>query len=350
MRSALPALLVLLAACGGQSPPVAPTASAATPGGDPVVATWDGGELKLSEVEAGVQKKLASMESEYLLERYQLLSQALDGAVDDALLEARAKAEGLPDARALLKRDIEDKVSPPTDDDKKAFYEQVKGQLRGAPYEMVEQMLAAELTQRQMAEAYTAYVQDLRAEAHVKGAMPYPDLKKVDIAVSDSDPVLGDRNAPVSIVQFAEYQCYFCNKVNPTVRALVKDYDGKVNLVFKDFPLENHQRARPAAIAARCAGDQERYWEMNALLLANQGALGDADFTRYAEQIGLDGEAFAGCLESGVHDAAVRAAYAQGEAAGVQATPTFYVNGVLVSGAQPYDVFKTVIDQELARK
>lgn len=346
------ALVLLLAACGGQSPSPVPPASAApqSPAADPVVATWEGGELKLSEVEASVKNKLTAMEQEYQLERYQLLSQALDGAIDDAILEAEAKKKGLADVRELLKAEIEDKATPPTEEQKRAFFEQVQDQLRGAPYEMVEPMLGAELTQRQLAERYTDYVTDLREGADVSASMPYPELAKVDIAVTDDDPRLGPADAPVTLVEFAEYQCYFCAKVNPTVRQLVEDYEGKVALVFKDFPLGNHQRAFPAAVAARCAGDQDAYWKMNQVLLDNQQGLADEDFVRYAEQVGLDVEAFSACIESGKHQPAIRAAMAQGEALGVQATPTFYVNGVLVSGAQPYDVFKTVIDQELARK
>jgi protein-disulfide isomerase len=345
------AFLLALTACGGSPPsPVTPAEASPSPGADEPVATWKGGSVTLGEVEAKVQAQLDSMEQEYQLQRYQVLTQALDGAVDEALIEAKAKEEGLADAAALLKREVEDQVVRPTDEELQMFYEEVKGQLRGAPFEVVREMLANELTQRSMAARYTQYVKDLRAEAGVKGQIPYPDLKKVELAVSDTDPVLGDPDAPVSIVQFAEYQCYFCNKVNPTLKALVDDYDGKVNVVFKDFPLGNHQRAMPAAVAARCAGDQDQYWAMNEILLANQSALEDADFKRYAQNLALDTEAFDACLTSGRHDAAIRAAFAQGEAVGVQATPTFYVNGVLVSGAQPYQVFQTVIDQELARK
>ncbi len=340
--------LVLFFACGGQPhAPVPPAAAAPT---DPTVATWEGGELTLSDLEAKVEGRLRSLEQQYLLDRYQLLSQVLDSAIDDALLSAAAREAGVEDVEALLQEQIYAKVEPPTDEEKRALYEEVKDQLRGASYDAVEPLIEGELTQRRLREAYRAYIADLRAEAKVDAKLPYPSLPKVSIAITDDDPILGNPDAPVSIVQFAEYQCYFCNKVAPTLRALVEDYDGKVNLVFKDFPLENHRRAKPAAVAARCAGDQGKYWEMNAILLENQSELEDEHLVNYAKRIGLDTERFESCLHSGEHDAAIRAAAAQGEAAGVQATPTFFINGTLVSGAQPYDVFKTVIEQELARQ
>lgn len=343
--------LLALVACGGATPsPVSPAEAAPKPADDAPVATWKGGSITVADVEAKVQTQLDTMEQEYQLQRYQVLTSALDSAIDDALLEAKAAEEKLPDVRALLKREIEDKVQRPGEPELRAFYDEVQDQLRGAPFEVVEEMLANELTQRTMAASYSAYVADLRGKADVKGSIPYPALKRVSIATNDQDPVLGKADAPVNIVQFAEYQCYFCNKVNPTLKALVDDYEGQVNVVFKDFPLANHDRAMPAAVAARCAGDQDQYWAMNEILLGNQQALQTEDFKRYAADLALDTEAFDTCLTSGKHDTAIRAAFAQGEALGVQATPTFYVNGVLVSGAQPYDVFKTVIDQELARK
>ena len=118
-------------------------------------------------------------------------------------------------------------------------------------------------------------------------------------------------------------------------------------MVYKDFPLENHQRALPAAVAARCAGEQGKYWEMSRKLLENQQALGDDDFQTYASNLSLDVNTFETCRNSGEMEPLVRAAFKQGQDAGVAATPTFYVNGLLVSGAQPYDQFKAIIDQEL---
>ena len=335
----------LLMACGGATPPPEAAVRAATPE-DPVVVTWKDGQLTLSEVESGVASKLAAMKQEYQLQRYELTRRAMDGAIDDAILEAEAKKAGI-DVETLLRNEIESKVVPPTDAQLRSFYEEVKDQLRGARFDAVQTMLAGELMNRQMAGRYDVYVTQLRESAGVKASLPYPDLERLDVAVSDTDPRLGSADAPVTIVQFAEYQCYYCNKVQPTLDALVADYDGKVSLVYKDFPLENHPRAFPAAVAARCAGEQDKYWEMSGRMLANQSALSDADLLQHADELGLDRKKFDSCLTEPEISKRVADSFAQGQALGVAATPTFYVNGVLVSGAQPYDQFKAIIDREL---
>lgn len=338
-------LLFTLIACGG-SPTPQPAAAAPQQAG-PVV-TWKGGSLTMEQIQGRVENKLNAMEQEYQLERYDLLTRSMNAAIDDALLEAEADRRGLPDVESLLREQIEQKVSPPDEATLRAFYTEVESQLRGAPFEVVQQMLANEWMQRDMGKRYEALLKELRDKAQVKGAVPYPDLKRIEVPIEPTDPVLGKADAPVTIVQFAEYQCYFCNKVQPTLEALLEDYDGKVRLVYKDFPLENHSRALPAAIAARCAGEQGKYWEMSNKLLADQQALDDADFVAHAETLGLDGEKFAACRSGGQMEPLVRAAFQLGQEVGVAATPTFYVNGLLVSGAQPYDQFKAIIDQELS--
>ena len=94
-----------------------------------------------------------------------------------------------------------------------------------------------------------AYLEELRSKAGIRRSFPYPDIPRVQVPVGEADPILGDANAPVTIVQFAEYQCYYCNKASPTIDALVEKYPGKVRVVFKDYPLPNHERAMPAAQA-----------------------------------------------------------------------------------------------------
>lgn len=341
-------LALFLIACGGTPATRPPTAAAAEDSNKgATVVTWKDGSLTLGQIEERVSSKLNAMEQEYQLGRYELLNRSMNAAIDDALLKAEAKRRDLPDTETLLRETIEKQVQPPSEDVLKAFYEEVKPQLRGAPYEAVEQMLAGEWMQREMGARYEAMMTELRAAANIEGAVPYPDLKRVEVEVLPTDPVLGDAKAPVTIVQFAEYQCYYCNKVQPTLDSLLADYKGKVKLVYKDFPLENHQRALPAAVAARCAGEQGKYWEMSRVLLGNQQALTDEDFGTYASQLSLDVEKFETCRNSGEMEPLVRAGFTLGQEVGVAATPTFYVNGLLVSGAQPYDQFKAIIEQEL---
>jgi protein-disulfide isomerase len=176
-------------------------------------------------------------------------------------------------------------------------------------------------------------------------------------------PVLGRPDAPVTLVEFSDYQCPFCQRFFlATLPALKKDYidAGKVRYVFRDFPLDQiHPQARKAAEAAHCAGEQGKYWEMHDVLFGNQQALQPPQLSDHARALGLDGARFDQCLTSGTHAARVSQGLTDGQAAGVQGTPGFVVakttpgdsvEGALVVGAQPIDVFRRLIDQLLAEK
>ena len=167
-------------------------------------------------------------------------------------------------------------------------------------------------------------------------------------------PVKGDANAPVTIVEFSDYECPFCGKFySETLPQIEENYikTGKVKLVFKDFPLGFHANAEPAAVAARCAGalgGDEAYYEMHDLLFENQQSLNRANYVKWAGQTGVSQVNFEKCLDSGEHESLVQADLLQGQSLGVTGTPGFLINGKLVSGAQPYSVFEQAIEAELA--
>ena len=181
----------------------------------------------------------------------------------------------------------------------------------------------------------------------------------VRTSVADA-PTLGRADAPVTIVEFSDYQCPFCQRFfATTLPALKKDYieTGKVRYVFRDFPLEIHPQARKAAEAAHCAGEQGKYWEMHDVLFQNQRALAPPQLADHARVVGLDGATFDACLSSGRHAARVDRGLADGAAAGVQGTPGFVVGkttsgdvveGTPIRGAQPLETFRRIIDQMLA--
>jgi protein-disulfide isomerase/plastocyanin len=173
----------------------------------------------------------------------------------------------------------------------------------------------------------------------------------VDVS-ADDDAVKGDENAPVTIIEFSDYQCPFCGRFyEETLPQLEEQYiaTGKVKLVHRDFPLESiHPEARPAAEAAECAGDQGKYYEMHDKLYENQQSLSADNYKLWAEEIGLDMDQFNDCVESNKHAEEVSADLADGSAAGVTGTPGFFINGQLLSGAQPFSVFQQIIEAELA--
>lgn len=168
---------------------------------------------------------------------------------------------------------------------------------------------------------------------------------------ADDDPVKGSENAPVTIIEFADFQCPFCARFySQTLPQIEENYikTGKVKLIYRDFPLSNiHKDAQKAAEAAECADDQDKFWEMHDKIFENQGSLSVENFKKWAEDLGLDTEEFDDCLDSGKHASEVQNDLRDGSSYGVRGTPAFFVNGILVSGAQPYSVFQQAIEYEL---
>jgi protein-disulfide isomerase len=169
---------------------------------------------------------------------------------------------------------------------------------------------------------------------------------------ADDDPVLGNKNAKVTLIEFSDFQCPFCKRLNDdAIQQIKKDYveSGKVKLVFRDYPLGFHPEAQKAAEAAECADDQGKFWEYHDLLFANQALLSITNYKAWAKQLGLNEAQFNTCLDSGKYASEVQKDFADGQAAGVSGTPTVFINGIRLVGAQPYSAFKQVIDAELAK-
>lgn len=168
--------------------------------------------------------------------------------------------------------------------------------------------------------------------------------------VTDDDPAQGPKNAPITIVEFSDYQCPYCQLWHTEVLPrLMAEYAGKIRFIYRDFPLSGHPEAQPAAEAANCAGDQEAYWEFQDAIFSNQYGYGRSAYEQYASDLGLDADEFTACLDSRRHQAEVMADYSDGLRLGVQSTPTFFINGTQIVGAQPYETFQRFIDGELAK-
>ncbi|MCL2326699.1 MAG: thioredoxin domain-containing protein [Proteobacteria bacterium] len=163
-------------------------------------------------------------------------------------------------------------------------------------------------------------------------------------------PMRGAADAPVTLVLFTEFECPFSKRVTPTLEQLLKEYEGKINLVFKHLPLPFHANAQKAGEAAMAAHAQGKFWEMHDLMFANQQALSVDDLKKYAAQLGLDVERFAAELDSGAYAAIVAADMAAASGAGISGTPTFVINGKLFVGAQPIESFRAVINEALEKK
>ena len=171
----------------------------------------------------------------------------------------------------------------------------------------------------------------------------------VDVAITDKDHIRGNKDAKVPLVEFSDFQCPFCSRVEPTVTQALAEYKDKIRVVYKHFPLESiHPFARPAAEASECAAEQGKFWEYHDELFGNQDKFADSYFGELAKTLGLDTNKFSTCVTSGRGKAIVDADYQQGISAGVQGTPHTLVNGIAVSGAVPYASLKAQIDTAIA--
>jgi len=169
------------------------------------------------------------------------------------------------------------------------------------------------------------------------------------IPISDA-PVRGPSNAPITLVEYTDFQCPFCARVQPTIAKLEERYGDQLRVVFKHHPLPFHKRADPAAIAADCAGEQGRFFEMEALLWQNNRQLTDDDLRDYAESVrGLRLPAWQACVDDAVPAAHIKRDMDEASRFGVVGTPAFFVNGRFLSGAQPYERFTALVDEELKR-
>lgn len=190
------------------------------------------------------------------------------------------------------------------------------------------------------------------AGAAVAGVQEDDPVERIKVPVTSAQPQKGPNDALVTIVEFSDFECPFCGRVNPTMDQLQKEYGDKLRIVWRNQPLPFHQNAMPAAQAAMEAfaqGKSEKFWQMHDKLFANRSAMSRADLEKYAAEIGLDVEKFKAALDSNKHEAAIKADQELAAKVGARGTPAFFINGRNLRGAQPVDKFKEIIDDELKR-
>jgi protein-disulfide isomerase len=332
------AVAALVYARSGQSAPAAKGQASSAP--EPL-AIVEGQTLTSADVDARASDQLTEVRAQ----EARIREAALNALIDEKLLEkaARDKGQSLQD---YMRVEIQDKVVV-SEQEKRDTYERYRAQLAG----MSEQDAMARVEQaiaEQKAELIReALVGRLRATADLKMLV---EPSRVAVNVPSDAPSRGPAGAPVTIVEFSDFQCPFCSRVNPTIDQVLSHYGDRVRLVFRDYPLPIHAEAPKAHEAGRCAAEQGRFWPMHDRMFADQTALGVEGLKKSAADIGLDRARFDACLDSGRHAAAVQKDLSEGQSYGVNGTPAFFVNGRLISGAQPFAQFTRLIDDELQRK
>ncbi len=310
------------------------------------VAKVGGQTINAGELDEAVKRDLNKLEQSYQERVYEIRKQALDGMIRKRLVEAKAKAQGVT-PEELLQKTVVAKSPEPNDAEIQALYERAKaGGQQLPPLDQVKPDIAKFIKQQKSQQAMNDFYEELKKEANVEVLLP-PYLPP-KVVVAAEGPSKGPQSAPVTIVEFSDFQCPFCVKAEGTVKDLLTAYPEKIRLVYRDFPLPFHKNAQKAAEASHCAADQGKYWEMHDKLFSSQEKLALGDLKGYARDLGLDGAKFDRCLDSGDKGKVVDGSKKAGEEAGVSGTPAFFINGRMLSGAQPLESFKQIVDQEIA--
>jgi len=278
---------------------------------------------------------------------YALKRAELDAQIGQRLLAQEANKRGVSVA-ALLDAEVTAKVGLVTETEIEAFIQENRSQLKGDGAE-IRDKIRASLQQRKLAEQRNQYVQSLRAQGIVVDRLQPPPVLRVQVS-TDGAPIRGTMDAPVTLVEFSDFHCPFCKRVQPTLTQLLEKYPGKVRLLFRHLPLDAlHPQARNAAEASWCAQDQGKFWEYHDLLFTNAPKAAQDDLKHYAEQIDLDMKTFEFCLSQNAHRDSIQRDIDEVTKLGMSGTPAFFINGRPLSGAQPLEKFVQVIDEELAR-
>jgi protein-disulfide isomerase len=302
----------------------------------------DGAVITRQQLEASLGRQLSQLNQQI----YNLKRQKLDQLVHAQLLTERAKRVGVS-VETLLEQEVNNKVPPVSEEEIQNFYEKNKQRIP-VQLDKVHDQIRDYLRDQRIADRKSEYFKSLRAKAEITTYLKPPAIHRAAISI-DGAPFKGAERAPVTFVKFEDFECPFCKSVQPTLTDVLKKYDGKVRVVHKDLPLEDiHRQAHLAAQAARCAGDQGKFWEYHDTLYGNAPKLGVAELKTYAKNVGLDAAPFEQCLSSGKYKAAVQKDLSEGAKLGLTGTPTFFINGREISGALPVESFAAIIDDELA--
>ena len=318
------------------------TASAVTGAENPnlPIAKYNDTIITLKDVDAKIGPQLKQFEKQ----KMELRQQAAEQIALEALAKLEAAKVGQTDEQ-WVKGQLESKLPPPSDADILKVFEENKARMPpGSTVESMREQIIGFLQKDKGREIATKIFDDLKAKANYHMLLEEPRVQ-----VEAKGPARGPEGAKVTIVEFSDFECPYCSKAEDSVNQVMEKYAGKVRLVFRHFPLNFHAHAPKAAEAAACAAEQGKFWEMHKQLFANQKALSVDELKQHAAAIGLEKGKFDECLDSGKMKLLVDADSKAGGEVGVTGTPAFFINGKLISGAQPPSEFEKIIDAELKK-
>jgi protein-disulfide isomerase len=340
--------LVLMVVSGGFLAACHPSASgrsgaekASAKEAGPVIADVAGQAITLSEVDFRAAGRLATARQE----EYEARLDAAKALVAERLIAAEAKSRKMsPDD--LVYAEVDEKVEGLSSEEIQSTYEANKSRFSGQTREQALATVEKILKAQRRAARDTAFRKELLDKAGVKINLVPPRQETGTLAGAPSE---GPAKAKVTLVEFTDYQCPYCRRAEEAVSTVLKDYQDKVRFVHADFPLSFHERAMAAARAVHCAGDQGKFFAYRHEILMEPGSLSDDELEKQAGALGLDAKVFSTCIQSDRHDAAIQSMVDQGERFGVDATPTFFVNGRKLTGAPSVETLRSALDEELAQ-
>ncbi len=312
----------------------------------PVVAKLNGRDIRQSELDDWLKNDWLRGISDDQQQLYQLRRAGLDGVIDDELIANAAAAAGL-DEDAYLARETA-ALGPVTEQEINDFYARNRDRIQPPqPLETLRPRIREFLEGDRTVRVMNNLRENVEIEILLEAPPPPPIVRH---ELPEGGASRGPTDAPITIVEFSDYQCPFCKRAEATLKQVDALYPGKLRIVYRHLPLDFHENAMPAAVAANCAGAQDRFWDYHDLLFENQRALGERQLLGYADQLGLDADAFRSCFEDEASAAQVSEDMALARQLGATATPTFFINGIELRGAQPLEMFRQIIDRELSAR
>jgi len=315
------------------------------------LAIANGESISLQEIEKAAEPDLkelelrrSQLEVELERDRQSIIEKTVEKVMNDRILAAEGKKRNIS-AEDLIALEV-DSVSPaPSDEAVVKFYNENKEGLEGSLGDNAAAIREYLRNEKRLA-AFTTLITRLRKEY---GAKSYFEPSRTPIVI-DGRPSKGPAEAPVTVVEFSDFQCPYCGAFFPTLRQIAADYKDSVRVVYMQFPLASiHPEAEKAAEAALCANEQGKFWEFHDVMFGDQTKLKVADLKRSAKELSLDAAAFDACLESGRHFAAIREDVTQGVRVGVSGTPAMFINGRVLVGNHTYADIQKIIEEELLR-
>ena len=335
----MPAGLLLLAAfSAGCRPSPAARASAAASDPRAVVAEVDGVPITAEELDRHAAGELQQLRDQ----EYEIRKNALETLISERLVKKEA-AERRISEKELMVLEVDAKVPTPAASEIQEVYDANRDRVGGRTRDEVAPQIIASLVKQRTAERRQAFTQALRDQAKVRILLEQP---RTEVVIPAGIAVLGPADAPVTIVEFSDYLCPYCQSAEAVVAKVLDRYQGRVKFVHRDL-LIGRPRSLAVARAALCAGDQGRFWEYRRHLLTIQGDWSDQDLERRAAGMGLRAEEFRSCLAADRHDKTILDSTADGQKLGVNGTPTFFVNGRRMVGVRSEAQFDEIIQAEL---